>query len=117
MIYSTDNSIVVFSLIISYLIITSYSFDRPFDLKKNLPLIAGICGAALITVILIGVIIYRLTRKENQHYNTPQHRPSCSIDEDLKNDINGHRVNGSTPNTALHNNSLNRRSGSKEWYV
>ena len=90
----------------------------PFDLKKNLPLIAGICGAALVTVILIGVIIYRLTRKEQRNYSASRHRPSCSVDEDLKNDINGQRTNGSTPNMALAVNSLSsRRSGSKEWYV
>ncbi|XP_067939175.1 neurexin-1-like isoform X2 [Watersipora subatra] len=94
------------------------STHGPFDLKRNLPLIAGICGAALITVILIAVIIYRLTRKDSRNYaSTPRHHPSSSIDDDLKNSINGQRTDASTPHTPLPLNGSSQRSGSKEWYV
>ncbi|KAF6036830.1 Nrx-1 [Bugula neritina] len=92
--------------------------DGPFDLQKNLPLIAGICGAALVTAICIGVIIYRLTRKQQESYPaTPQHRPSCSIDDDLRLDIKEYRAGSSTADTTLPVSSLNRRADSKEWYV
>lgn len=93
-------------------------FCSPFDLKKNIPLIAGICGAALVTVILIAVIICRLSRKEDEKYAVV-HRPSASIDEDLRNDVNGRR-RGSPPShttSTVVSDQPNRRSDGKEWYV
>ena len=98
------------------------SYFSPFDLQKNIPLIAGICGAAVVTVILIAVIICRLTHKEEEKYTTTAattvHRPSSSIDDDLRHEVNGHRMR-SPPPTAVSSVGTppNRRSDGKEWYV
>ena len=71
----------------------------------------------MLTIVLIGVIICRLTRKEDEKYAASQ-RPSSSVDEDLRNDINSRYKEPPEPKMPLPvNGHSTGRSDGKEWYV
>lgn len=75
-----------------------------FDIKKNIPLISGISSAGILTLILIIVITWRLTRKSDDETKNSNDLPPPPDDlytvDELSSSI-----------------SNNRPVGNKEWYV
>ena len=83
-----------------------------FDITKNVPLISGICGAALITVILIAIIACRLTRDSSETEKNPAN--GTAILTLPKKD--GHAIGVEVDMASSYSN--NQPTGhSKEWYV
>lgn len=92
-----------------------------FDLMKNIPLVGGISGAVLLTVLLIVIVACKLSRKEGGAYKV---KKSVTLDEGLPNDTSGKHPPTASPSSAKATDvaaTSGTANGStksvREWYV